>query len=309
MNKNTLSLATLALLFSSATLVSCSKEKLDPPVTEAPVPESALTVPTDSLNAPVDMSMAMATTTTTSTATPYRFSINYAGRPNTGYTTTQASPDYKNLSYWMGSRSTLYNGMLTTTLARYTVGINGGTLSKMNVPDASEYTVSFRMMFDSNFDFSAGGKVGFGALIGTGYTGGVPGWDGNGGSARIMWYKGAGGRVYLKPYIYHKDQPGTYGNDFGKTYPATGNIAKGVWHTVKIYVKSNTGWNTDGRLTMTINGSTLIDQPIRWTTNNANRLINNIVFETFRGGSESYWQSATDGKIYFNSITYGVGRL
>ena len=64
------------------------------------------------------------------------------------------------------------------------------------------------------------------------------------------------------------------------------------------------GSNTDGRIQMVVNGVTLIDQSIRWTTNDLQRLINNVCFENFRGGAETYWQSATDGHIYFNNVKW-----
>ncbi|RYY95594.1 MAG: hypothetical protein EOO11_15475, partial [Chitinophagaceae bacterium] len=205
--KKTNSLAAIALLLiSSASFVSCSKEDIAQP---APAAGNAIEAPmatdTSTMEAPDPTSAAAlaGTALTTTTTAPYKIAVNYAGRANSSYGLTQSQPDYKSVSYWMGSRTTVNGGTLRTTLARNIVGISGGTLSKMNVPDAAEYTLSFSMKFDSNFDFSYGGKVGFGLLIGNGYTGGTPGWDGNGGSARLMWYK-QNGRVYLKPYIYYK---------------------------------------------------------------------------------------------------------
>jgi hypothetical protein len=194
---------------------------------------------------------------------------------------------------------------MKTTLLKYQIGPSGGNVSRVDVLDAQEYQLSFDMKFAADFDWSAGGKVGFGFLIGEGNTGGDPAWDGNGGSARIMWKKRSDGTAALVPYLYYKDQPGTYGNEFGKSYPATGSsLQKDTWYNVKIYVKSNTGWNTDGQIRIVINGTTLMDQAIRWTTNDLQRLVKNVCFETFRGGAESYWQSATDGSIYFNNVTY-----
>ncbi|GAA4338095.1 polysaccharide lyase [Flaviaesturariibacter amylovorans] len=293
-----------SLLLASSSFVGCTKENLSNPDAATTTEET-----TAALEAPVPGgSTALATTTTTApttTTTPFNLSVTYAGRANSAYGLSQASPDYKNVSYWMGTNTSVEGGTLRTKLTKNVVGISGGTLSKMDVPDAREYQLTYSIKFDNDFDFSYGGKVGFGFLIGNGYTGGTPGWDGNGGSARLMWYK-QNGRVFLKPYIYHKDQPGTYGNDFGKSFPATGSLQKGVWYTVKMYVKANNGSNTDGRFRLTINGVIVMDQAIRWTTNDANRLVKHVVFETFRGGAESYWQSATDGNIYFNNVKYTV---
>lgn len=196
--------------------------------------------------------------------------------------------------------------MLSATMQANVVGPTGGAMSLFPVTNAASYTLNFDVMFDKNFDFSWGGKVGFGLFIGDGTTGGVPGWDGNGGSVRMMWYKNTStSPVILKPYVYYKDQPGTYGDDFGKTYPSNGSsIQTATWYHVKIYAKSNTGSNTDGHVTMVINGTTVLDQAIRWSTNDAQRLIKNVCFENFRGGSESYWASPTDGKIYYDNISW-----
>lgn len=242
--------------------------------------------------------------TDSTAASTYNFSVNWTNRINGPYGFTQAAADFRNTVYWNAFSTQIVNGTLRATLGKDLLGPAGGAMSKMNVPDAAAYQLQFDMMFDSQFDFSAGGKIGFGFLIGAGYTGGIPGWDGNGGSARLMWFKGSDGNTYLKPYTYYKDQPGTYGNDFGKKYPSTGSIQRGIWHTVKMYVKANTGSNTDGRIQIVINGVTLIDQPIRWTTNDLQRVINNVCFENFRGGAEAYWQSATDGHIYFNNVKW-----
>ncbi|WP_207896581.1 polysaccharide lyase [Flaviaesturariibacter flavus] len=241
------------------------------------------------------------TGSTTPTSSLYSLNLNWAGRADAAYGYTQAVTDFKNIPFW-GKNTSISGGTLKTVLLKNMIGPDGGNVSRVDIPDAQEYQLNFDMKFDAGFDWSAGGKVGFGFLLGEGNTGGDPAWDGNGGSARIMWTKRSDGTVKLIPYIYYKDQPGTYGDELAKQYPATGSLQKGTWYNVKMYVKSNTGSNTDGRIQIVINGTTLIDQAIRWTTNDAQRLVKHLCFETFRGGAESYWQSATDGSIYFNNV-------
>lgn len=274
-------------------LVGCQKAEIPQEAEEGFIPELRVK------NAPAPNPTPVPAPTTI-----YSVNVNW-DRPDGVYGLTQAISDFTTVPFWGDqSRSNVSGSRFRTTLIKNALGSAGGVISRVDVPDGTEYQMQFDMMFDSQFDFSAGGKVGFGFLIGKGYTGGTPGTDGNGGSARLMWYKGWDGRVYLKPYVYYKDQPGTYGNDFAKTYPATGSIAKGQWYTIKMYVKSNTGSNTDGRVRMIINGTTVIDQAIRWATNDLERMVKNICFETFRGGSETYWQSATDGQIYFDNLSW-----
>jgi hypothetical protein len=234
-------------------------------------------------------------------------SMYWKSRADGLYSQIQATEDFKNVvTGWNQSRMQISGGKLRTTLLKNTVGPEGGLVSWIDVPDADEYQLQFDMMFDNNFDFSQGGKVGFGLLIGDGNTGGAPAWSGNGGSVRLMWYKNTSNSpVILKPYVYYKDQPGQYGDDFGRAYPNNGSsISKGTWHTVKMYVKSNTSNNTDGYIQMSVDGVTLLDQPIRFTSNNSKRLVNRITFETFRGGADSSWQSSTDGQIYFDNVSW-----
>jgi hypothetical protein len=288
----------LVMAFSGI-LASCKK---DAPM-GAEQQQAMAAASTTSSNTEAPSATETPTNSGPSYSTMYTKSVNFNNRANGWYYLSQAAQDMGTVSYWNAYASSTYNTQLKVVLQAGVVGPTGGAMSKIDVPDATAYQLNYDLMFDNNFDFSYGGKVGFGLFIGNGYTGGVPGWDGNGGSARLMWYK-SNGRVYLKPYVYYRDQPGNYGNDFGKTYPATGNIAKGVWHHVQMFVKSNTGSNTDGRLQILINGTTVIDQAIRWTTNDLKRLINNVCFENFRGGSESYWQSATNGNIYFDNISW-----
>ncbi|GAA4338087.1 polysaccharide lyase [Flaviaesturariibacter amylovorans] len=299
-NTNRLITALTLLLLYTACITGCSKNEALP----ATDTESALV---DIPQTPQG-SLALLTEPTAARAagTTYSVSVVYSGRPNGPYEFTEAARDYVFLKFWKGSGSRISGGMLRTTLLRNILGPDGGTVAEVDVPDAVAYRLSYNLMFASSFDFSAGGKVGFGLLIGAGHSGGVPSWDGNGGSVRLMWYKGTDGRVCLRPYVYYKDQPGIYGHDFGKTFPATGSLIRGKWYPVKIFVKSNKGLVADGRISITIAGVVVLDRAIRWTTNDLQRQIKKVVFETFRGGIEPYWQSATDGSIYFNNVTWSA---
>lgn len=299
--------AVAGFLFSTVLMVSCSKDALVAPVTadntniEASVPAETNSSSNDSTG---NTENTAGITTLINNA---NLSQNFSAYTTTAlYTYTNAMKDFKNVVFWEGQeRTKVSGGALVTVITKNNLGGAGGVISRVDVPDASEYQLSYRMKFHTNFDFSWGGKVGFGFLLGDGFTGGGNAQSGTGGSARIMWYKNTStSPIILKPYLYHKDQPGTWGDDKAKKFPATGGIQKGVWYTVKMYVKSNTGSNTDGRIRMSINGVTLIDQAIRWTTDDSKRMIKNICFENFRGGSETYFQSTTDGTIYFDDVAW-----
>ncbi|MEN2412222.1 polysaccharide lyase [Flavobacterium mesophilum] len=197
-------------------------------------------------------------------------------------------------------------GARTITLQTNTLSCPGGLCTSYGVWSEGLYTVWFQMKFNSGFYWSRGGKCGYGILIGDQNTGGDPGWDGNGGSARFMWYcpngsntaKGSG--AYLQPYVYYKDQPGQYGNDFGKKY----YIQEGVTYNCQISVKLNTGSNTDGYVKYYVNGTEILNQKIRWVTNDAKRNVNAVSLHTFRGGSQDYWTAPVTSSIYYPSASW-----
>lgn len=69
-----------------------------------------------------------------------------------------------------------------------------------------------------------------------------------------------------------------------------------------MYVKSNTGSNQNGWVQIKINDTPLLDQAIRWTTNDSQRLINKLSFNTFRGGNGTQWESPNTDYIYFDNL-------
>ena len=236
--------------------------------------------------------------------------VNWENRTNqTTYTASQAEADFGNVSSWIDSRAYISNGNGGGQSARVTLLPNqlsgaGGLITDIDVSDGAAYELDFDVKFHSQFNWGRGGKVGFGFRVGDGNTGGDPGWDGNGGSLRLMWYSPNSNpaRVYFQPYVYYRDQPGQYGDSFGRSYPSSGALVKGNWYHVHMYIKSNTGTSTNGRAQIIINGTTVLDQAIRWTTNDSKRLIRNMSFHTFRGGSTADWQVSTQDYIYYDNL-------
>lgn len=220
----------------------------------------------------------------------------------TTYTTAQAVSSFGNVTGWNESRTYISNGNARITLQPNALSGAGGVVANVDISDGSAYEVDYDVRFHSQFDWSRGGKLGFGFSIGEGNTGGDPGWDGNGGSARIMWYQTDAGRVFFQPYMYFRDQSGQYGETFGKSYPSTGSLNKGQTYHIHLYVKSNTGSNTDGHVQLVIDNTIVLDRNMRWTTNDAQRLIKGLTFHTFRGGSQDYWESSTVGYIYYDNL-------
>ncbi|MCQ6959565.1 polysaccharide lyase [Mucilaginibacter aquariorum] len=231
------------------------------------------------------------------------------------YTSSQANGDFGNVSGWNDSRAYTTNGKDGTVGSRVTLlpgqlSGAGGLVANSVIQAGAAYEMDYDVKFHSQFNWSRGGKVGFGFGIGEHNTGGDAAWDGNGGTLRLMWYSPDSnpGRVYFQPYLYYKDMNGgpssgnNFGDTFGKTYPTTGALVKGQWYHVHLYIKSNTGSNTDGHVQIVIDGNIILDQNIRWTTNDSKRMIDQLTFHTFRGGSQSYWTANTTDYIYYDNL-------
>jgi hypothetical protein len=231
------------------------------------------------------------------------------------YTSSQANADFGNVSGWNDSRAYTTNGKDGTVGSRVTLlpgqlSGAGGLVANSVIQAGAAYEMDYDVKFHSQFNWSRGGKVGFGFGIGEHNTGGDAAWDGNGGTLRLMWYSPDSnpGRVYFQPYLYYKDMNGgpssgnNFGDTFGKTYPTTGALVKGQWYHVHLYIKSNTGSNTDGHVQIVIDGNIILDQNIRWTTNDSKRMIDQLTFHTFRGGSQSYWTANTTDYIYYDNL-------
>lgn len=237
------------------------------------------------------------------------FSLNWNSRTNgSTYTNSQASSDFGNVSGWQDSRAYITNGKdgngSRVTLLPNALSSAGGMVANVDISDGAAYEMDFDVKFHSEFNWRRGGKVGFGFKVGDGNTGGDPGWDGNGGSLRMMWYSPNSdpNRVFFQPYVYHKDQVGQYGDTYTQRYPSSGALQKGVWYHVHMYIKSNTGSSTNGRAQILINGTPILDTSIRWTTNDSKRLIKDLTFHTFRGGSDDPWKSSTTDYIYYDNL-------
>ena len=200
-------------------------------------------------NLPDNPSLAAADAAIGINAINSTWSVNWDNYANgTTYTSTNAANDFGNVTGWNNNRGYISNGNLRIQLDPNALSAAGGVVANIDVSDGAAYEMDYDIRFHSQFDWSRGGKVGFGFSIGDGNTGGDPAWDGNGGTLRLMWYRNDANRVYFQPYLYYRDQPGQYGDDFGLTYPASGSIQKGTTYHVHLYIKSNTGSNTDGHV-------------------------------------------------------------
>ena len=156
----------------------------------------------------------------------YEKSVSWTTRTSQQpYTDAMARADFGSVTGWNNNRAMVIDGNLRIKVEKNALSGAGGLISNTNIPDGTAYELDFEVLFDKNFNWSRGGKVGFGFGVGNGNTGCNLPLDGAGGSLRLMWYMNPSTqRVYLHPYLYYAGMPGPCGANFGKTYPSTGTI-------------------------------------------------------------------------------------
>ncbi|RZJ82461.1 MAG: hypothetical protein EOO47_00445 [Flavobacterium sp.] len=232
-----------------------------------------------------------------------KLDLNWKKNKSGSYVYDNAVRDFGSIIDWAPSRTDIVDGTFRVTLLPNLLSGSGGLVAKSWIEEATAYELSYDVKFDKDFDYGRGGKVGFGLRVGEGNTGCDKADDGNGGSARVMWYTDKG-ITKFKPYMYYYDMKGNCGDSMvpNAFYPKQGSIVKGKWYHIEIYVKSNNADQKDGRVKVTIDGDLVLDQPIRWTSNNAKRFINKLSNDTFRGGNSDDWKTDNTGYIYLDNL-------
>jgi hypothetical protein len=102
-----------------------------------------------------------------------------------------AKSDFGSVSGWNNNRAMISDGTLRIKLEKNALSGAGGIISATKIPEGSAYELDFDVRFHSQFDWSRGGKVGFGFGIGNRNTGCNVPTDGAGGTLRLMWYNNA----------------------------------------------------------------------------------------------------------------------
>ncbi|RYY66280.1 MAG: hypothetical protein EOO12_04690, partial [Chitinophagaceae bacterium] len=146
------SMAVLCLALSS-TIISCQKEDLTSPTATSTPGTGTIDTGTEPLAAGMTATNSLATTSTTTPnsafSLPYYRTINWDGRSNGNFGLTEAKVDLGPTAYWKvtsASQSQTYNKMLQTTLLKNTLTA-GSVMSKVDIPDAPTYSISYDMQF------------------------------------------------------------------------------------------------------------------------------------------------------------------
>ena len=201
-----------------------------------------------------------------------------------------------------------------------TAGSSNGITCRLNVADKDKYYMYFDVKFERGYDFSGGGKVGFGFAIGDGVTGGrntEATQQNKGGSFRVMWRSDSKG-VYFHPYVYYKDMRSRYGTDFKSfRYYFRDNTT----YRIRLSMRTNSssgsanGW---GKMEVRRSGESSYttvwhDTSMRWSgnSNSSNRRIKTFYFDNFRGGSNSStWNgSKGDQDIIIDNLRWSVNPI
>ena len=175
-----------------------------------------------------------------------------------------------------------------------------------------ELFFSYRVRFDTGFDFVRGGKLP-GLIGGVGNTGskkpdGTDGW-----SARMMWRtNGSGGSTTtgstanIVQYVYHPDQPSNFGEDF-RWDDGPGGIwstfESDRWYHIQHRIVMNTPGVNDGIAQGWLDGVLVLDeQSIRYR-DVVSLGVDQLYFSTFFGGSSSEWAPSKEETIFFDDFT------
>jgi hypothetical protein len=186
-------------------------------------------------------------------------------------------------------------------------GKESGFLFDKHLPDMDVATMEYRIKFDDNFIWAAGGKLpGLGGAIeGAGIPVGCTKNQNNiknGFSARLMWRRD--GKLVL--YTYFPDRKKNCGEDY-----VFFQALSGKWYTLTQTIKLNTPGKRDGQLWMYVNNElvyTKTDAFFR-EAGKENVKINTAIFHTYRGGkaTDPRFHSPQQEYIYFDDFKIWQG--
>ncbi len=166
------------------------------------------------------------------------------------------------------------------------------------LPPKDVLTLSYEVRVPKDFDFVKGGKLP-GLCGGKEATGGKKPVSGEGFSTRVMWR--ANGR--LVSYVYHKDQGGKYGDDFGwQGSNGISQLAPLVWHKIEMTVNLNEHSEKNGSIRIRFNGETVFEKSDFIFRENKSFKIDRICFNTFFGGSDLTWAPKTDQSLEIRNL-------
>jgi len=185
--------------------------------------------------------------------------------------------------------------------------------------DYEEVTVEYRVKFKDGFDFVRGGKLP-GLIGGTANTGGNRPDGTDGFSARMHWRTDGSqsspldsDRANITQYLYHPDQPNTFGEDFRWDDSDSGQwelFESGRWYHLRHRVVINSVVDGvgqhDGIVQAWLDDTLVLDiNNIRFRDVET-FAIDGFYFSTFFGGSGDQWNTSKDEVAFFDDFRNSI---
>lgn len=191
----------------------------------------------------------------------------------------------------------------------------GGAEWRMDLGQTyDELHLSYRIRFGADFDFVLGGKLP-GLAGGTGNTGGNTPNGTDGWSARMMWVTygpAPGDQANAIQYVYHPDQPGTFGDNIRWDDTADGSWADfeaDRWYSFEHRIVMNTPGQYDGTIQVWLDGERVLDVDDLRFRDVSTFGIDQLIFSTFFGGGSANWAPTKDEFIFFDDFVVSRGPI
>ena len=196
--------------------------------------------------------------------------VNFEHWQNSIYDECKFRYDFGNLfssnpnSYIGEGRTYLINNQLKIEYPDSVAGsAASGITASASIFPKKEYTLYYRIWFDSNFEWKLGGKL-------PGFCGGVcnsgcqpVNSSNNGWSVRLLYKSHTdpeGDLAYVEPYVYHHGMNQNCGVSFNQNSASNSVfLQKNQWNGVQLYVKLNDAGSSNGKLKVWINDQVAFD--------------------------------------------------
>ncbi len=231
--------------------------------------------------------------------------VNF-NHPDGTYTNKMLQDDFGNGNYPVHRGfASIENGTYKITFKKGEKVSNTGAAVQLNIQPEKQYTLQYRIKYDTNFQQGLHGKQ-FGFVIGVGYDGGrgeEARTNGNGGSVRLQ-FDAHDSTVSNQLYVYHSNMKGKYGENPGNQ---KFNFKKGEWNTIRMTVTMQSSSNTaDGKIEVWCNGIKKIQiDSMLFVRDEPSRMITKLSFESFPGGGGAI--PAYDNYVYVDDLEWYVG--
>merc|ERR1719482_1998911 len=159
--------------------------------------------------------------------------------------------------------------------------------------------LSFDVLFENDFEWVLGGKLGAGLWGGKGTTGYRP-IEPNGWSARLMWRPN--GTVVM--YLYHQQRRHKCGDNFmAMDGDEPFRLQKGVWYNLKLSITMNNPPDKrNGRAELFINGiSRAVVDGMQWRKVRSAK-IDKFALSTFYGGNAPKWAPSRTTHVKYDNF-------